>query len=267
MDSGSAIPSTSRSDFYASPVIVPPLPEQHAIAGILGALDDKIELNRRMNRTLEAIARAVFRKWFVENEEAKDWEEKSLYDCAEYINGDAYRDFDFTPDNSGLPIIKIAEIKNGITNQTRFTNKQMDENKRINDGDILFAWSGSPDTSIGTFIWSNGEGWLNQHIFKIITPAVNKKWFTYLLLKSLNETFIEIARDKQTTGLGHVTVKDLIRLMVAYPPNSLITAFSIIVNPIIENIFTNDKESSTLSNLRDMLLPKLMRGEVILKDI
>ncbi len=61
MDSGSAIPSTSRPDFYALPLLLPPLPEQRAIAGILGALDDKIELNRRMNRTLESMARAVFR--------------------------------------------------------------------------------------------------------------------------------------------------------------------------------------------------------------
>jgi type I restriction enzyme, S subunit len=61
MDSGSAIPSTSRGDFYGLPVKVPPLPEQRAIAHILGTLDDKIELNRRMNETLEALARAIFK--------------------------------------------------------------------------------------------------------------------------------------------------------------------------------------------------------------
>jgi type I restriction enzyme S subunit len=66
MDSGSAIPSTSREDFYNLPVLVPPSPEQHAIAHILGTLDDKIELNRQMNATLEAIARAVFKSWFVD---------------------------------------------------------------------------------------------------------------------------------------------------------------------------------------------------------
>ena len=66
MDSGSAIPSTSRDDFYALPVTIPPLPEQRAIAHILGTLDDKIELNRRMNQTLEAMARAIFQDWFVD---------------------------------------------------------------------------------------------------------------------------------------------------------------------------------------------------------
>ena len=66
MDSGSAIPSTSRDDFYALPVTIPPLPEQRAIAHILGTLDDKIELNRRMNQTLEAMAQAIFQDWFVD---------------------------------------------------------------------------------------------------------------------------------------------------------------------------------------------------------
>ena len=66
MDSGSAIPSTSREDFYRLPVEVPPVVEQQAIACILGALDDKIELNRRMNQTLEAMARAIFKSWFVD---------------------------------------------------------------------------------------------------------------------------------------------------------------------------------------------------------
>ncbi len=66
MDSGSAIPSTSREDFYGIPVSLPPLPEQRAIAHILGTLDDKIELNRRMNETLEEMARELFKSWFVD---------------------------------------------------------------------------------------------------------------------------------------------------------------------------------------------------------
>ena len=66
MDSGSAIPSTSRGDFYSLPVLVPPLMQQRAIAHFLGTLDDKIELNRQMNETLEAMARAIFKDWFVE---------------------------------------------------------------------------------------------------------------------------------------------------------------------------------------------------------
>jgi type I restriction enzyme S subunit len=66
MDSGSAIPSTSRDSFYLLPVNVPPLPAQRAIASILGALDDKIELNRKMNETLEAMARAIYKSWFVD---------------------------------------------------------------------------------------------------------------------------------------------------------------------------------------------------------
>jgi type I restriction enzyme S subunit len=71
MDSGSAIPSTTRPDFYALAVRVPPLPQQKAIAGMLGALDDKIELNRRINETLEAMAQALFQSWFVDFDPAR----------------------------------------------------------------------------------------------------------------------------------------------------------------------------------------------------
>ena len=128
--------------------------EQRAIAHILGTLDDKIELNRRMNETLEAMARAIFKSWFVDFDpvrakaEGRDpglpkpiadlfpdrfedselgeipagWKIRSLYDCAEYINGSAFRNEHFSLDRSGLPIIKIAELKDGITGKQNSRN-------------------------------------------------------------------------------------------------------------------------------------------------
>ena len=114
--------------------------------------------------------------------------------------------------NNGLPIIKIAELKNGITPQTNYTEQSFSATVKLHYDDLLFAWSGNPDTSIDIFRYRLENGWLNQHIFKV-EPFINKDYF-YYLMKSLKPTFVHIASNKQTTGLGHVTISDLKRLEV-----------------------------------------------------
>lgn len=138
----------------------------------------------------------------------------SLYSLAKWQNGLAFKNITFS--NSGLPIIKIAELKNGITDQTKFTNDIFDSNVHLHNGDIVFSWSGNPETSIDTFIYKLQDGWMNQHIFKVTPQNINYRYF-YFLMKSLNPTFQRIASNKQTTGLGHVTVKDLKEIEVYIP--------------------------------------------------
>lgn len=135
----------------------------------------------------------------------------SLYSLAKWTNGLAYKDFHFS--TTGVPIIKIAELKNGITSQTQFTNDIFDESVKLNYDELLFSWSGNPDTSIDVFRYRRNDGWLNQHIFKVVPNGVSKDYLFYLL-KSLQPTFAFIASNKQTTGLGHVTIADLKRLNV-----------------------------------------------------
>jgi type I restriction enzyme S subunit len=288
-------------DLRTLTVPLPPLPEQRAIAHILGTLDDKIELNRLMNETLEAIARALFKSWFVDfdpvrskmsgeppesicqrlgltpdllalfpdrivesehGETPKEWSTVSLYEIATYINGAAYSAFEPNEMRRGLPIIKIAELKAGVTEQTKYSNVDMPEKYRINQGEILFSWSGNPDTSIDTFVWTNGPAWLNQHIFRVVPPSELDRPFVLALLKSLRPVFSEIARNKQTTGLGHVTVSDLKKLTCVKPPKSLLVKWNEIVGPILDRIFLSDLETQTLKNHRDTLLPRLLSGEL-----
>lgn len=275
--------------------------EQRAIAHILGTLDDKIELNRRMNETLEAIARAIFKSWFVDfdpvrakasgeapesicrrlgltpdllalfpdrlvdselGEIPEGWATASLYEMATYINGAAYSAFEPNEVHRGLPIIKIAELKAGVTTQTKYSEVEMSEKYRINLGDILFSWSGNPDTSIDTFVWTNGPAWLNQHIFRVVPPSELERSFVLAMLKYLRPVFAEIARNKQTTGLGHVTVSDLKRLTCVKPPKSLLVSWNEIIGPILERAFLSGLETQTLANHRDTLLPKLLSGEL-----
>ncbi|HEV8328024.1 MAG TPA: restriction endonuclease subunit S [Nitrospiraceae bacterium] len=279
-------------------VPVPPLPEQRAIAHILGTLDDKIELNQRMNETLEAKARALFKSWFVDfdpvrakaegrdpglpkpfadlfpdsfvdselEEIPKGWETRSLYESAEFINGAAFKSEDFCDPIQGLPIVKIAELKDGISAQTKFSDRVMDPKQLIDTGELLYSWSGSPDTSLDAFLWTKGRGLLNQHIFKVVTPTIAEKRFVYYLLKFLRPTLVEIARNKQTTGLGHVTVADMKRLYVCSPPLKVLLAFDNRVAPLFDRAFKNTIQNQTLAALRDTLLLKLISGELRVKD-
>lgn len=297
--SGTTIINLSQDSLSRLPILLPPLSEQLAIAQVLGTLDDKIELNQRMNGTLEAMGEAVFKSWFIDlasphankergntlgvlssaaifpdgfkNSEFGDiptgWSVRSVYDCATFINGVAFSKVHFSTDASGLPIVKIAELKDGVTGQTKFTKEELAEKYKIRDGDILFSWSGSPDTSIDTFVWAGGGGWLNQHIFKVESRSAQEKLFVYYLLKYLKPTFIEIARDKQTTGLGHVTAQDLKRLKVAFPSTAVLEEFQRIVEPLFKRSFETLTESRTLVALRDALLPKLLSGQVRIKNL
>lgn len=267
---------------------------QSHIAQILGSFDDKIELNRRKSATLETMARALFKSWFVDfapvrakaegrgtglpesfgNSFTKslkdteigkipnDWSLRSLYECAQYINGAAFKAEHFSSDRKGRPIVKIGELKDGITDQTKFTVTDFEPKYKIQSGDILFSWSGSPDTSIDTFIWSGGEGWLNQHIFKIEFLRSKEKVFVFFMLKHFKPVFIEIARNKQTTGLGHVTARDLKRLMTAFPSDEVLDAFNKIALPLFGRIYAIYCEIRELEKCRNILLPKLIAGEI-----
>jgi len=146
----------------------------------------------------------------------ESWERHVLYSLATWINGMAFKNINFSP--TGRPVIKIAEIKNGITEQTQFTDSDYDQRYFVTRGEMLFSWSGQPETSIDVFYWDGPDGWLNQHVFKVLpdndacTPS-----FLYYILKYLKPNFIGIARNKQTTGLGHVTKADLEAMQVCVP--------------------------------------------------
>ena len=292
---GSTMPKLTQGNLNQIPVITPPLPIQKSIAKILGDLDDKIELNRKMNSTLEAMARALFQSWFVDFDPVRakmdgrkpvgmdeetvklfpssfqdsplghipsDWDAIPLYDTAQWVNGAAFKSEDFCSTGDGLPVIKITELKDGISAQTKWSQRLAGPNQIIDTGDLLYSWSGSPDTSLEAFLWSGGRGLLNQHIFKVISDTPAEKRFVYYLLQFLRPVLVETARNKQTTGLGHVTIADMKRLLVCRPNRTVLAAFDRHIAPIFDKAFTNTIESRNISTLRNTLLPKLLSGEL-----
>ena len=264
--SGSVQVNIAKRDVIESiPLSLPPLPTQQKIAAILSSLDDKIELNYKINTNLERQAQALFKNWFVDFEPfggkmPEGWKEKPLYDYADFINGTSFKEDEY--DTKGVPIIKIAELKNGITDATQYFNGEKDPKYDVKNGDILFSWSGNPETSIDIFIWSLGDGILNQHTFNVKSNT-DRKWFTYCLLKYFKPEFCHRASCKQTTGLGHVTANDLKQITFSSGEKAE-SDFENLIAPIMKQIFNNKLENQKLVNIRDTLLPKLMNGEFVI---
>ena len=278
----------SLRDQRAMKMTLPLLAEQKRIAEVLGALDDKIELNRRMNATLEATARALFQSWFVDFDPVrakldgrqpagmdtataahfpdsfgesplghipKGWEVRSLDKTAHYLNGLALQKY--PPGNGAtLPVIKIAQLRKGDSVGADCCNTDLPPDYIVQDGDVLFSWSGSLEVEL----WCGGRGALNQHLFKVTSPEF-PKWFYYLWTRYHLEEFRLIAADKATT-MGHIQRGHLTAAKVLIPPRRLLDAMTNTVSPLIEQLIANRIQSRTLATLRDTLLPKLLSGEL-----
>ena len=170
---------------------------------------------------------------------------------AHWVNGLAFKNIKFTP--KGKPVIKISEIKNGISGQTKFTEQEFDESVRVCSGDLLFSWSGQPETSIDAFWWRGPEGWLNQHIFRVTPNGDIDNTFFFYLLRYLKPNFIAIARNKQTTGLGHVTKRDLENIEAAIPPLPEQRAIAHVLGTLDDKIELNRKTNETLEAMAQAL--------------
>lgn len=168
-----------------------------------------------------------------------------LFDLAKWKNGLAFKKIDFS--ESGKPVIKIAELNNGITSTTSYTNGDYSPDVHLTKGDMLFSWSGNPQTSIDVYWYNLPDGWLNQHIFKV-TPddVVVDKYFFYYVMKYLKPSFTAIATNKQTTGLGHVTVADLKRLSVIVPKKEIQQKIAGMLKSIDDKIKLNNRINKNL---------------------
>ena len=290
---GSVFGNATRRDLATLSLPWPGNPlEREAIGYLLGALDDKIELNRRMNRTLEEMARAIFKSWFVDfdpvrakaagqkppgvkpeiaalfpdtfepselGEIPKGWRVDSLDGIANYLNGLALQKY--PPKNAGtLPVIKIAQLRKGDSYGADLCSANLPTDYIIQDGDVLFSWSGSLEVEI----WCGGAGALNQHLFKVTSHRF-KKWFFFLwTLHHLND-FRLIAADKATT-MGHIQRKHLSDARVLIPSKPLMDSMDNLMDPLVERVVSCRLESRTLATLRDTLLPKLISGVLRVKD-
>lgn len=260
---------------------IPQLEIQKSIIHQLGTLDAKIKLNYRLNTTLEAVGAALFRRWFVDfefpNQEGKPykttggkmvyeeeldteipegWEAKPIDEVAIFLNGLALQKFPAKEGKEYLPVIKIRELRQGITESSDRANLDVPKEYVVNDGDILFSWSGS----LEVVIWGFGKGALNQHLFKVTSGKYPKWFFYYWLLRFLPE-YRAIASDKATT-MGHIQRHHLSASKVLIPDEKTLEKMDNVLSSIIERRARLQVESRLLAEIRDCLLPKLMSGKI-----
>ncbi|MFD2515827.1 restriction endonuclease subunit S [Pontibacter locisalis] len=260
LKSGSGQQNLSGAIIKEVEVILPDLPTQRRIAEILSALDDKIELNRRMNQTLEQMAQTLFRQYFVDGIDEENlpegWKTEPLDEVANFLNGLALQKYKPKDEKHFLPIIKIRELKNGITSSTEKADVNIPSQYIIHDGDILFSWSGTLEADI----WCHGDGALNQHLFKVTSDKF-PKWFYYYWVKEHLREFQSIAASKATT-MGHIKRSHLSEAIVYTSPEEHLSKANNVIAPLLDKIVNCKVEIRRLIKLRDTLLPKLMSGEI-----
>lgn len=244
-------------------LVVPELPKQKRIGGFLAAIDDKIALNAKINDNLYAQAKAIFSNYFINIDAIPTgWEKGSLLDIASYLNGLAMQKFRPSESETGLPVLKIKELRQGFCDtDSELCSPGIKSEYIIKDGDVVFSWSGS----LLVDIWCGGTCGLNQHLFKV-TSKIYDKWFYYLWTAHHLDRFIAIAADKATT-MGHIKREELAKAEVLIPSDIDYQNIRSIMAPIFDLIISNRIEAHKLAALRDELLPKLMSGELDVSNI
>jgi type I restriction enzyme S subunit len=179
---------------------------------------------------------------------------------AEFLNGLVLQRFPATGDRS-LPAIKIAQLRAGNTNRADRVSADIDSRFIVQDGDLLFSWSGSLECGL----WAGGPGALNQHLFKV-TSANYPRWLCYLGILQHLESFRHIAAGKATT-MGHIQRRHLSDAKLTVPPEPLLNAIGSFLEPIVENTWRHEVQSRTLVQLRDALAPMLISGKIRVKNI
>ena len=286
---GSAQPFISQGDARALEVAYPPLPKQRAIAHILGTLDDKIELNRRMSETLEAMARALFKSWFVDFDpvraraEGRDpglpkpladlfparlvdselgeipegWEVGSVYEIADVIYGAPFSSAQFNTGGIGEPLIRIRDLP--TESPSVWTPEKHPKGYKVRPGDVVVGMDGE----FRAYLWGGAEGWLNQRtcVFKP-KSGVSAAFVRNAIMQPLSD----VESTETATTVIHLGKADIDRFKLVMPSPALRKHFDGICQPWYDRIVAAKQETRTLAAVRDTLLPKLISGELRVKD-
>ena len=270
---GAVVAHLNVADIRNLPVNLPTLNEQKRIGRFLKKIDDKISVNKKICENLEAQAQALFKHWFIDFAPFKDgkfveselgmipegWRVGTLTEIADYMNGLAMQKFPPTSVEDSIPVLKIKELGQSMcdSNSDR-CSKLIKPEYIINNGDIIFSWSGT----LLVDIWCGGVCGLNQHLFKVSSKEY-PKWFYLMWTKHHLGEFIRIAKDKAVT-MGHIKRGDLEKAKVAIPGAKDMGTISPLMEELLDKIVNCRLESSRLSTLRDTLLPRLMSGQIML---
>lgn len=282
VSTGSARDNLNQNGLQDIEIPFPSESVQKSIAKILSDLDAKIELNNKINRELEAMAKTLYDYWFVQfdfpdangrpykssggkmvyNAELKreipeGWEVKNLFKSCIVQYGFPFSTEYFNSEENGVPVIRIRDIlDNTISNYS--TEKNLDEKYLIKKGDLLIGMDGNFHINY----WSKNECYLNQRVVKLSETILPN-----IILKYQIEPYIKL-REKSVsrTTVGHLSDKDLKALNLFIPSKEVLASVSPLFNKTLNRIIQTQNENQHLSALRDWLLPMLMNGQVTVKE-
>ena len=250
---------------------LPPIKVQNKIVAILSSIDDKIELNNKINRNLEAQAQAIFKSWFIDFEPFKNskfidselgkipegWKVESIYSISEVIYGAPFSSNLFNNKQLGTPIIRIRDLPNEASNT--YTTESHPKGYLIKQGDIVVGM----DDTRSRVLWGGDNAWLNQRIC-VFKSKLNVS--TAFVMFSIVPLLNEVESSELATTVIHLGKNDIDRFKIILPKLNILKEFNRISIPIFDAIIKNKRESQRLAQLRDTLLPKLMSGEVNISD-
>jgi len=264
INSHSAVPGLSREDIYSLYIPLPPLPEQKAIAEVLSSIDDKIELLHRQNKTLEKMAMTLFRQWFIEPTRdglPEGWEEKKLKDVYIFEKGiePGSKNYLETPSVDAIRFIRVGDMLDNKANV--YIQKDLVGNSICKFDDLLVSFDGTVGrVSFGI------EGCYSSGIRKIYSEdeIYNKLWLKHQIFIS-EEIQDEINMYAEGTTILHAS-SSIDYLSFVFPPKEKINEYVKFFDPIYKKILHNKTQIQTLEKLRDILLAKLISGELRVKS-
>lgn len=260
---GSSQPTIPMKTIRILTIPLPDYSKQERIAAIVFAIDEKISTNQKINNNLEQQAQALFEKEFLTIQTLpKGWKQASLIDIADYLNGLAMQKYRPSDNEIGIPVLKIKELRQGCCDDSsELCSPNIKSDYIVQDGEVIFSWSGS----LLVDFWCGGTCGLNQHLFKVTSTKFDK-WFYYAWTKHYLDQFIAVAADKATT-MGHIKRDELSKAKVLIPAEDDYQRIGALLQPIYDFIIANRIENKKLSKTRDLLLPKLISGELDLTEV
>jgi type I restriction enzyme S subunit len=264
-NSGSAQPSLNRNFIYSIPVCIPFLAEQKTIASVLGALDDKIELNRRMNETLEALTQNLFENRFVDAAAAKlpkGWREGSILEIAKLLSGGTPKTEREDYWNGNILWASAKDVSQCgqtflVATERTITAKGLEESStQVIPACCTVVVARGATT--GRMTMFGREMAMNQTCYGLSSTTGNP-FALYCLLRSAIDSLLQTAHG---SVFDTITTTTFAASKVTLPTQDVFDSFEKAVSPLFQRILANIEESRTLAELRDALLPKLLSGEL-----
>jgi type I restriction enzyme S subunit len=289
-----AVPGVNRNHLHMIKILLPAIKEQNRIADILGSLDDKIELNRRMNETLEGMARAIFKSWFIDfdpvHAKAAGRQPEGMDAATVALFPDSFQPSPLGPIPKGWEVKPAADIlevnpklslkkgkevpyvdmKNVPTSGHRvidWWNRKFLSGSKFLNGDTLFAritpCTENGKTAFIDFLKEGQTAWGSTEFIVLRSKPPFPSVYSYLLARTPSFREHAILAMTGSSGRQRVPADSLDKYFIARPGEAVLNSFGRIANPLFAKIRSADEQNRWLSNIRDLLLPKLLSGEFL----